>query len=103
MAEELEQRTSGRRNEAGQPESFWAHSLADPKTGEVLPEEEWEPLFTPFGEKLDPADPEAACTGEHGAPCLHCESMAAKHGHLNKVAWWAGNFAAEMVLETIDQ
>jgi len=62
------------------------------------PIEQWEDLFTPFGE-LDPDDPSAACSGRDGSPCTHCENLDPKHGHLNKVAWWTAKFAAEMFPE----
>ena len=77
------------------PCGFHAHTRSD-KAGNPCPESEWEPLFTPFAGKIDPTDPEAACRGENGASCAHCERMEAGHGHLNKVAWWVGKFAAEM-------
>ncbi len=80
---------------ARQSGAYWAHTRTD-AAGCISPEEAWEPLFTPFAREIDPDDPEAACSGEHGAPCRHCEQMAERHGHLNKVAWWSGHFAAEM-------
>jgi len=49
--------------------------------------EEWEPLFTPFG------DGEGECRGRE---CEDCRGLVPQHGHLNKVAWWAGKFAEEM-------
>lgn len=64
---------------------FYAHSLKD------RPIEEWEPLFTPFGE------------GEHECKkypkCELCKTMHPKHGHLNKVAWWTAKFAEDMFPE----
>ncbi|MFT4177767.1 MAG: CRISPR-associated endonuclease Cas3'' [Luteolibacter sp.] len=69
--------------------AIYAHTLQD------QPKETWELLFTPFGE-IDPNDPRKACSGKNGAPCPHCEQLAPYHGHLNKVAWWAAKFAAEM-------
>ncbi len=60
---------------------FYAHTLKD------QPREKWEPLFTPFGE------------GEHDCQrhtCPKCEAMEPQHGHLNKVAYWTAEFAAEM-------
>jgi len=44
----------------------------------------WEPLFT------------AECPALCGERCDACEQMDNKHGHLNKVAWWAAKFAREM-------
>jgi CRISPR-associated endonuclease/helicase Cas3 len=49
--------------------------------------EEWEPLFTPFG------DGEGECRGRE---CEDCRGLVPQHGHLNKVAWWAAKFAEEM-------
>ncbi len=49
--------------------------------------EEWEPLFTPFGESA------VQCQREH---CKKCESLDPTHGHLNKVAYWTAKFASEM-------
>lgn len=43
----------------------------------------WEPLFTP-------------CTGLNGEPCQRCENLDPNHGHLNKVAHLAAQFAGEM-------
>lgn len=67
----------------------YAHSLPEKDPGL------WEPLFTPFGE-VDPTDPRAACSGRNAAPCPHCEAQASYHGHLNKVAYLAATFAANM-------
>ena len=47
----------------------------------------WEPLFTPFGN--EPAE----CQRKH---CKKCHQLDPGHGHLNKVAYWTANFAAEM-------
>ncbi len=55
----------------------------------------WEQLFTPFGE-ANPDEPTKACPGRNGEPCQHCERMEPYHGHLNKVAWHAATFAADM-------
>lgn len=66
---------------------FYAHTHPDfPEAKDA--EKHWEILFTPFGEE----------SGEcRGYPkCAACESMDPKHGHLNKVAWWAAKFAEEM-------
>lgn len=60
---------------------FYAHSR------EGCPVEEWEPLFTPFG------DGAGECKGRE---CEDCRNLVPEHGHLNKVAWWAGKFAEEM-------
>jgi CRISPR-associated endonuclease/helicase Cas3 len=48
----------------------------------------WEPLFTPFGD-----NPETQC---QGAECAACARLDRFHGHLNKVAFLASQFAAEM-------
>jgi len=71
----------------GEPGIFYAHSKTRPG-GEPAPVMEWEPLYTPIGK-----NPDLACPGES---CAHCESLAEKHGHLNKVAWWCAKFAGEM-------
>ena len=63
--------------------NHYAHTKAD-KSGAPLPPEHWEPLFS------------AACPALEGAPCKRCAAMEARHGHLNKVAWLAGRFAADM-------
>ena len=47
----------------------------------------WEPLFTPFGEGPDDCQ-------RHG--CEKCRTLTPNHGHLNKVAYWAAAFAADM-------
>lgn len=47
----------------------------------------WEPLFTHFGAGFDQC---------RKADCTQCQSLVPPHGHLNKVAWWAAHFAAEM-------
>lgn len=62
---------------------FYAHTKTKPD-GELYPENEWEPLFTANCETL---------TDGH---CPHCENLDQDHGHLNKVAYLAGKFAAEM-------
>ena len=67
----------------------YAHSLPN------HPPDHWEPLFTPF-RQLPTDDPAAGCSGRNGQPCLHCETLDRKHGHLNKVAWWAAKFAGDM-------
>ncbi len=61
---------------------FYAHT--DPNS---LDPQDWEPLFTPFGDGPD------ECQGE---ACPKCERFDRFHGHLNKVAWWTGKFAGEM-------
>lgn len=47
----------------------------------------WEPLFAAFG------NGEGECRGKE---CERCKELEPYHGHLNKVAWWAGKFAEEM-------
>ena len=59
----------------------YAHTLPE------RPEEEWEPLLTPFGDAADQCQREL---------CQKCEQMESAHGHLNKVAFWTAKFAAEM-------
>lgn len=61
---------------------FYAHTKF---TGDsFLPEEQWEPLFTPD------------CGTLTGKRCKGCEGLDPSHGHLNKVAHLSGKFAAEM-------
>lgn len=59
---------------------FYGHSHPD------FPEQpdKWEPLFTEDCGTLD------------GKNCSACENLDPNHGHLNKVAYLAGRFAAEM-------
>ena len=59
----------------------YAHTLSG------RPEEEWEPLFTPFGAAAD------QCQGHN---CPKCRRLQPDHGHLNKVAFWTASFAAAM-------
>ena len=61
--------------------AHYAHTLPG-KT-----EEEWEPLFTPFGDRAEQCQREI---------CKKCEEMHPHHGHLNKVAFWTAKFALEM-------
>lgn len=75
---------------------FYAHSL------EGHPQENWEPLFTSFGE-IDLNDPSIACTSRYASPCPHCENLEPKHGHLNKVALLAAKFSASMLPCSSDQ
>ena len=75
---------------------FYAHSTDDPS------KKNWEPLFTPFGE-VDPDNPQLFCGSHNGGSCEHCENMAPLHGHLNKVAYWTGKFAAAMFSNQADQ
>ena len=63
--------------------NYYAHTKND-KDGNPLPQSEWEPLFS------------SDCASLRGLPCDLCESLAPDHGHLNKVAYWTGKFAAEM-------
>jgi hypothetical protein len=69
------------------PPAFYAHSKTKPD-GSPAPQEDWEPLFTPYGESAD-----QECREQD---CLRCENLVARHGHLNKVAFWSARFAAEM-------
>lgn len=80
--------------------NFYAHTKSEPN-GTPAPREEWEPLFTPFGTRgqSNLNDPSSACTGKsdkNAGPCHHCENLEPQHGHLNKVAHLASQFAAEM-------
>ena len=50
-----------------------------------------EPLFTPD------------CPALAGGECAACEAMDPHHGHLNKVAYWAGKFAEEMFPKGSDE
>lgn len=66
--------------------NFYAHTKTN-SDGTMADRREWEPLFTPFG------------AGENECQrtsCRKCEEMHPRHGHLNKVAYWTGKFAAEM-------
>lgn len=65
---------------------FYAHSKTH-CDGSPAPKEEWEPLFTPFGDRPDECQRES---------CKKCEDLEPNHGHLNKVAWWCAKFAAQM-------
>ncbi len=47
----------------------------------------WEPLYTAFGEGPDECQ---------RASCIKCRNLEPYHGHLNKVAFWAAKFSAEM-------
>lgn len=69
---------------------FYAHTQKSPQ-GTLLPQEQWEPLFT------------KECPALSGKHCADCESLAPTHGHLNKVAYLAGKFAAEMFPEGTDR
>ncbi|MBT8037170.1 MAG: CRISPR-associated helicase Cas3' [Verrucomicrobiae bacterium] len=75
-------------------DQFYAHTTKDSSP--------WEPLFTRFS-TTDPDDPKSACSGNNGAPCLHCINLEPQHGHLNKVAYLSANFAANMFPEGPDR
>ncbi len=62
---------------------FYAHTKSD-SNGKPSPQSEWEPLFS------------EDCKALKGLPCEKCQSLDPRHGHLNKVAYLAGKFAAEM-------
>lgn len=62
---------------------FYAHTKTDSK-GNLTHVSEWEPLFTPD------------CKTLSGGDCEKCQSLDPQHGHLNKVAYLCGKFAAEM-------
>lgn len=61
---------------------FYAHTLPG-----ASDHSQWEPLFTPFGEG------ENECRRDL---CEKCKNYEPYHGHLNKVAYWTAQFAAEM-------
>lgn len=61
---------------------FYAHT--DPNSSNP---EDWEPLFTPFGDGADECQRDT---------CEKCARLDRFHGHLNKVAWWTAKFSAEM-------
>ncbi len=65
---------------------LYAHTKTKPD-GSPAPVEEWEPLFTPFGEGSN------ECSSPN---CPACHALSPQHGHLNKVAHLASQFAAEM-------
>lgn len=62
---------------------FYAHTKNRPD-GTPFPKSEWEPLFS------------EDCRALQSEPCQYCEALAPDHGHLNKVAYLAGKFAAKM-------
>lgn len=62
---------------------FYAHTKVEPD-GSPAEKKDWEPLFSPD------------CSTLRGEPCRQCESLDSYHGHLNKVAYLAGEFAASM-------
>lgn len=74
--------------------THWAHTKTGPD-GQPAPKEEWEPLFTAFGD-----DPQTEC---QKFSCAKCENLEPKHGHLNKVAFWTAKFAGQMFPEGPDQ
>lgn len=62
---------------------FYAHT-AKGVDDSFATTEEWEPLFTPD------------CGTVRGDSCEECRTLHPPHGHLNKVAYLCGQFAAEM-------
>lgn len=62
---------------------YYAHTKSNPD-GTLAPECELEPLFS------------EDCGTLKGLPCKKCQTLDAQHGHLNKVAYLAGKFAADM-------
>jgi len=68
----------------------YAHTKNNPD-GTPAPEKEWEPLFSEDCETLK------------GGECEKCKALDPQHGHLNKVAYLAGKFAAEMFAEGSDR
>jgi len=68
----------------------YAHTKKNPD-GTPAPEKEWEPLFSEDCETLKDGD------------CEKCKALDPQHGHLNKVAYLAGKFAAEMFAEGSDR
>ncbi|MFK5921352.1 MAG: CRISPR-associated endonuclease Cas3'' [Verrucomicrobiota bacterium] len=75
---------------------FYAHTKEN-TDGSPAAQSEWELLFTPFG------DGDKECQGKNGDSCQKCHDMDPQHGHLNKVAYWSGKFAAEMFPEEADR
>lgn len=69
---------------------FYAHTKND-QDGNPRPTSEWEPLFS------------EDCATLSGGICEKCQRLEAQHGHLNKVAYLAGKFAAEMFPEGHDR
>ncbi len=78
----------------GHMKEFYAHTKVD-EHGGPCPVNQWETLFSAFGDDL-----ESECQGNH---CSKCEQLAARHGHLNKVAWWSAYFAGQMFPEGLDR
>lgn len=62
---------------------FYAHTKTR-LNGSIAPKTEWEPLFS------------GDCGTLRGEFCCKCEKLHPDHGHLNKVAYLAGEFAAAM-------
>jgi hypothetical protein len=62
---------------------LYAHTKND-SNGAPRPQSEWEPLFS------------EDCVGLKGEHCPECAALDPQHGHLNKVAYLAGKFAAEI-------
>jgi CRISPR-associated endonuclease/helicase Cas3 len=62
---------------------FYAHTKSD-ADGNLRPQDEWEPLFS------------EDCEALRGGKCEKCQSLDPDHGHLNKVAHLASQFAAKM-------
>lgn len=61
---------------------LFAHSL--PGTSSPA---DWEPLYSVFGGGKD------HCSG---TDCMWCQNLDSRHGHANKVAYWAAEFAKAM-------
>jgi CRISPR-associated endonuclease/helicase Cas3 len=65
---------------------FYAHTKCN-SDGTPCPQDSWEPLFS------------EECATLRGGECKKCQSLDPDHGHLNKVAYLTGKFAAEMFPE----
>ncbi len=70
--------------------NFYAHTATD-EQGRLLDPEKWEPLFTPECKRL------------MGGHCEKCANLDRDHGHLNKVAYLCGEFAATMFPQEPDR
>lgn len=70
--------------------NFYAHTKTRPD-GSLAPESEWEPLFT------------EDCPTLKGELCSKCAELDPEHGHLNKVAYLTGEFAAAMFPTNSDE
>ena len=70
--------------------AFYAHTKSD-AMGQLLKPSKWEPLFS------------EDCEALQGFKCEKCQKLDPQHGHLNKVAYLAGQFASEMFSASEDR